>query len=295
MTRRRGLSRIHLWIMVALVASLSAGCSKVTESHRADQAIQIDGDQADWSGVPLYYLQESVRVFAIAHDDENLYAMCRFSDESLARRILLHGFTLWVNGDGKKKEGCGLRYGGSVALAEALRMEEEPREWRRPDGFGEQPPPLRALRVMPGTVIQVCGAERESFPESNPTGPAAASKLEDGVYFYELRIPLPLAGGKAASRTPGKGRRIALGLQVGGLGKAEREALQEQRPGRGGDRGGMAPGSGGMGGPGGGMPEGGGMGGRGGMGRGGMGPGPGHRPGLMGNSEVRWMLVCLGS
>ena len=41
-----------------------------------------------WEGLPIRYLENSVRVLAVAHDAENLYLMWQFSDPHLAQRIL---------------------------------------------------------------------------------------------------------------------------------------------------------------------------------------------------------------
>ena len=81
-----------------------ADAAEKIESSPTGDRIALDGDPSDWEGIPITYLEDSLHVASIAHDDDNLYLMFRFADGGLARQILMRGVTLWVNGDGKNRK-----------------------------------------------------------------------------------------------------------------------------------------------------------------------------------------------
>ena len=270
-------------MLILAVSEVHAGAS--ISNGIPDQSIVVDGDAPDWEGVELHYFEEGIRTVGVTHDADHLYVMWRFGDERLARRVLARGVTVWVNGDGKKKEIVGIRYPGSKLIVEALPpLESE----QLPSGIDEgQAGRMRHEFTVcdPGVVTIFDGEVEIDLPEENENGPVAASAIHDGVFVYEMRIPFTTIGGEVASEAATDQRKVAVGLQVGGLSPAEQEAMQEKmREKRLGD------------GMGGGM--GGGMSGRGG---GGMGPGMGGgRPGgpsggrtRMGDQEIEWLKIKL--
>jgi len=307
-------------LCVALFLSLTVGISpeaaaaeKIESSPTGDRIV-LDGDPTDWEGVPITYLENSLHVSAIAHDDNHLYLMYRFADQGLARQLLMRGVTLWINGDGKtknKKEEFAVRYPGSEQIAEQFEDEDPGEERYRAEtegsetsGRGGPPPSLASLRQVPGQLTVIRMGMKETGNESDPDGPTAASAFNEGVFCYELKIPFADIGGKIADASPSKKRQVAIGVQIGGMTQAEMETLQAAMKekmgsmggtgGRGsGGMGGGPPsgmGGGGIGGMGGGMSGMGGMGG--GRGGGGMGGGGGDMRNRM-DPETEWLSVTL--
>jgi hypothetical protein len=250
-------------------------------SPAVDDPIIVDGHVSEWESLPFSYMETSLRVFAATHDEHTLYLMFRFSDERLARGLLARGVILWFNGNGKtknKNEAFGLRYNGSEDVASYL--EEE-----APDPSEAEPDPRRErmmrtishLRTEPGELTIIRFGVKEVVPEGLTSGPAAASAVDDGVFIYEVSVPLMDIGGKVADAPATKKRRVAVGIQIGGTTEAERESIVDALEDSIGRTGGFAGGTRG-GSPGGGS-GGGGFGGRGGGGgMGGMGGGTGGRP-----------------
>jgi hypothetical protein len=311
----KSLTRVAVLIIsLAIFVGPEAAAVEKIESSPAGDRIVLDGDPSDWEGVPVFYLKDSLHVSAIAHDDENLYLMYRFADETLARQLLMRGVTLWINGDGKtknKKEEFAVRYPGSEQIADQFK-EEELREQRyRAETEGSDtfdrsgpPPSLNGIRQVPGQLTVIRMGLKETTDENDTTGPNAASAFNEGVFCYELKIPIADIGGKIAEASPAKKRQLAIGVQIGGMTQAEMESLQaamKEKMGSMGGQGGR--GGGGMGGS---APSGMGGGGIGGMGGGmsGMGGrGGGHGSGGMGGSgddlrsrmdpEINWLSVTL--
>jgi len=292
------LARATLLIgcLCAAVASPAAAAHSI-ESIPTPDGVSIDGLTEDWDGVSVAYLEDSLRVVGIRHDDVNLYLMYRFGDARLARQLLDRGVLLWINGDGKKKtadEAFGVRYAGSEDIAQAI--ESEPSGYGRPSGErgggrgGFEPPAaMTAMRPKADELVVIRDGLKETVPTDDASSFGAASAETDGVFAYELEIPFAEIGGKVADRPSTKPRKLAVGVQVGGLTEAEQELVEgtmeqmrEERGGRGGGMGGRGGGMGGMGGRGGGM---------GGRGMGSGGPPGGGRPSL--DADIDWLVVTL--
>jgi len=287
-----------------------AGAAEKIESTPAGDRIVLDGDPSDWEEIPLTYLEDSLHVSAIAHDDDNLYLMYRFADEGLARRLLMRGVTLWINGDGKtkkKKEEFAVRYPGSAQIAEQFKDEDPREEQYRAEtegsgtpGRGGPPPSLASMRQVPGQLTVIRMGMKETGNENDAGGPTAASAFNEGVFCYELKIPFADIGGKIADASPATKRQVAIGVQIGGMTQAEMETMQAAMKekmgsmggtgGRGGGMGGGPPSGMGGGGVGG---MGGGMGAAGGMGGGGMGGGRGGDMRSRMDPEIEWLSVTL--
>jgi hypothetical protein len=222
-------------MLIAATAAAAAAAEKI-ESNPAGNRITVDGDPSDWDGLPVVYLRESLRVLSIAHDQEAIYLMFRFGDRNLASFIRTRGVMLWFNGDGKqhnKKEVFGVRYPGSKEIALEIDAERAKAAESAPDA--PENDALRALRLtlegtrqLPGELTIVRMGETAMFDESDAGGVAAASAINDGVYCYEFRVPFSEVGGKVAAASAAKERKLAVGIVLGGLTKAEEKELKDE-------------------------------------------------------------------
>ena len=270
--------------VVLLAGGVSAAGGGAVRAARVG-AITVDGDIADWKSVPVQYYENGPRVTAVARDDRFLFVQFRFSDLALARRVLRSGAIVWVNGDGKHEPGFGLRFRGTPAVEKALQELDgaggapappggQPGGGSPPVGMPAPPggmrgggpptggptperPPLGALEVLRDGVVDEVIASG-----AVPDGLAAAAAVADGVFAFELRVPLAelarsgVATGAGAAA--GGATRAAVGFQMNGMTGAERETMRERMRSGGGFGGGFGGGRGGPGGdlPGGGMPGG---------------------------------------
>ena len=116
-----------LLLLAATILTSDAGAAEKYESTFTSQEMVLDGDPIDWQGIPIIYLEDSLHVMSIVHDDHNLYLIYRFANERLARQLMIRGVTLWISGNGKttkKKEEFAVRYPGSKQISEHLESEE---------------------------------------------------------------------------------------------------------------------------------------------------------------------------
>ena len=286
-----------IWLALLPAATPPADAATMIDSQPLSRPITLDGHPADWEGIPVVYLEESLRTLAVTHDQDNLYLMYRFADDRLARELLARGVILWVNSEGKTKnkdEAYGLRYGGSSQIERSFEEAPRPSQGSPPDDSQDDRRPPRPPGPVPGhahpdELTRIRFGVKEPISRTTDAEPAAASAASENGFCYELRIPIADVGGKVASQPPSSVRRIALGIEIGGLTEAEAEAtesLPSEMPGGGGappgGGGGARSGMGGMGGPGGGGPP--------------MGGPPGGGPGGMkkrAGPEVVWLTVVL--
>ncbi len=255
-----------LLLVLAAASPVVAGSGLAADCPALAAPITLDGNAADWQSLPFSYVESSVHVLALGHDDTTLYVMFRFADDHLAREILHRGVVLWLDSGSSHDTDLGVRYAGSTSLVEALAVSSAtpgggapPSD--TPPGWEDRPagPPHPSLRhLAPGLVAVLSGDETQTRVEDLPGGPRGSSALNEGVHAYELAIPLSMLGESFARGAGAKGLTFQLGVQVGGITKAERKAMREAIGGRGGFSGGFGGGGrGGHGGGGGRPPDGG--------------------------------------
>ena len=84
------------------------------------------------------------------------------------------------------------------------------------------------MRQVPGQLTVIRMGMKETGDENGAAGPTAASSFNDGVFCYELKIPIADIGGKIAGASPAKKRLVAIGVQIGGMTEAEMETMQAE-------------------------------------------------------------------
>jgi len=220
-----------IFIVISLIGfSLISGCGgDKIENQWLDQEIAIDGKYEDWEGINQNILEDLNIVVGMANDETNLYLMFRMNDERMARRIRMMGVS---STDLHISDRPGLR----PTDERSTQMEERMEKMR--ERLGKDLP--RAGRI---TIIQ--GDEKTERDESSFDGPAAGSSYQNGVFCYEFRLPIPIS--------VELGKKLKLGLELGGISDEDRKAMMQElggRPGGGiggrpGDRGGRPGGMGG--------------------------------------------------
>ena len=76
---------------------LLTGCGSTSfTSTYHEKPFTIDGDPADWVGLPLYVDKSGLNV-AVSHDADYLYVLVSATDRSLQSQIRRGGFTVWFD------------------------------------------------------------------------------------------------------------------------------------------------------------------------------------------------------
>jgi hypothetical protein len=262
----RVLSSKTLFLLALSNLILLVGCkTQEVQTHWSEEPVQVDGEMTEWASGSTVYFEDPGVQLGLRNDNQNLYILFRFNNQAWARAIRMGGVTLWLDNSGKKKKDFGIRYTGGPPLSELQKM--------RPSsegGFRESLTPEQEQRLAEmekATADQITVIDKKSNQEltmraDGSGGPAVCFASPQGTYTYEFSIPLEKSDVFDYGIGAQPGQTICLGLEWGGMSKANRQKMME---GMGGGMGGGPPG--GMGGG----PPGGMGGGRGGGHRGGPG------------------------
>jgi hypothetical protein len=261
------------------------GSTSFTSSYH-EKPFTVDGDAADWVGLPLYVDKSGVNV-AVSHDAEYLYVLVSATERSLQSQIRRGGFTVWFDPTGGSDKTLGVRYPLGVPGGPPPADGDE-EGMMPPDGF------LRSMQNGVQTDMELLGPgakDRMIVSMVQEKQIQAKMSTASGGLTYELRVPL-----KRDDRHPNgigviEGKNVGVGLQA-----ERRDGKMRGRPegGRDGGRDGMMP-------PGGdeqqgegSMPPGGGRRGGPGGGRGQGGGAPGGRGQESNSSPIDvWLTVVL--
>jgi hypothetical protein len=267
MPRSGRLTRLAAGASLALLLFLfQSGCRDYElESLWFAGPITIDGGSSEWRGA-LYYLEDEKASLGIKNNGEDLYMCLITQDPTLIRQTLSLGLVLWIDPAGGKRKSIGINY--PIGARERVKM------GRGSDPEGREPEQIREnlrkaslesldkLRFLDPEGVVLDLRELDQLE-----GMEIAVKVSQGMFVYELRLPLisdPSLPFVLSLRT---GQKIGMGLEIP---KVDREEVWQSL---GGGRGGSLPGgtTGGR--------SGGGMGGKGGRGGGGMRSRPGRGEG----------------
>ncbi len=282
-------SNLGLPLAAAFGVTLACGGPEVV-ARWATEPVGVDGDGTEWAGAELACVEDVSGVVGAANNDSSLYVMLRFSDRRMGRKVMFGGATVWWNKEGKRKKDVGVRYAPVIDLSYVLEQGGDVREaLSRTGGPGSAPQEGTLHDVV--TLLDDNG--ETLLLEGEQRGISAGSAYRDGIYCYEVEIPLHRGEADSRSIEVPLGEEMHLCVEMGGL-SPEAKEMMEQMIGEG--RGPMGRPSGGGMGPGG-MPPGGmGPGGAGGRGmRGGPGrgqEGPGGMSDMFEKKEI-WCTIML--
>jgi hypothetical protein len=95
-------------IIIIAISSLLllTGCG-VYEATFQEKPLNIDGSSSDWT-TTLDSKDNSSYSYGISNDKQNLYIRININDQSIQRKLILGGLTVWIDTTGKKKENLGI-------------------------------------------------------------------------------------------------------------------------------------------------------------------------------------------
>lgn len=252
---------------IIIVVSINGCNMEEIASNWDESVVAIDGDNSDWQSTPILSFKKPEIAVGVRNNDEFLYVLISFKEQSLIRLFLMSGVTLWIDQKGGKGKDIGLRYVSDFGLTGMMQGRGAMAGGRGGSG-GRQL--MRGLSIVKkdGTAY---------YPTTEENAPSAALRSEFEAYTLEFKIPL-----KKSDDLPYDSDILAGGIVGIGFEVSPPEAIRG-RGGREGGEGGR--GGGGRGG-----------GGRGGGGRGGGGRGGGQGGGQEGLSkQALWMKITLAS
>jgi len=272
--RKKGRRIFILCALATATVVFVTGCNmqEVPSSWNTNN-IKIDGRINDWEGASGTFFSDQNASVLILNDQENMYILFRTSDAQWAQTIKMTGLTLYFNGKGKKKKDSYICFKGGPDMKDLMKNKMG---GQMPGGMsggtGTQGDSKRGI-MMGGDDRQimadappslVCYSKEimseKAVPLDSRDGLAAAYDTCQGLYTYEVRIPLAESTIMDYGIGAETGAKVAIGALWGSTGEREEKmggAPPSGMDGGGGGRGGGGKGGGRSGGMGGGPPGGG--------------------------------------
>jgi hypothetical protein len=257
-------ARLCVMTLAALMLLAVAANAEKLDSKWRSSDVTIDGMQFDWEG-SLYSFDEDKVNVGVMNDRDYLYICLVPLDDSIIRQAVGAGFTVWVEGDGGKKNKIGIRHPVGMRMRDhQMNMDRDER--RNPDSDDRWRMADQSLEDV--QIINPESKDTVTVATAELTGLEVRVGIRNERMVYELKVPLAVNEENPYGINAEPGSKVKVKFETDEVKRPE-----GKRP-SGGPGGGSGPDGGGM------MPPGGG-GGDGGFG-GPPGGGGGGRPGGMG-------------
>jgi hypothetical protein len=220
-----------LWFpIILLTLTLSGYAGEKFQSHWKNSEISVDGDANDWIDYPTQYYADSdiPMLLGVVNDDTSLNIMLKFRDLQVARMMEHRGFVLWLNGQDKKKKNFGILYKNTNMVPPGpppSRVNDYPDSSAH--NFKPDFPPAGNFSLITQDTTEISGNELG--------GLQARVKMENGVYCYEMNIPLQKNGDSFYKINAIPPQKLKLGIEVLSFNKKIKGGFKE-RPRERGDR-----------------------------------------------------------
>lgn len=245
-------------IMILILVSLSiAGCDQITfESKWIDQEIIVDGKLTEWQD-KIVVPKNSHMGIGFMNDEHYLYLTLTTMDRNTIMQVLTRGFTVWIDPKGGKKHHLGFKYPMNRNMGDfRLLMQNREQNSQDFDFFIHE--------LLSGqNEIEITRPGKDQIARlgmHNQTGLNVKPMYENGVFTYEMKIPLKKSVKNMVAIDTKSGKKIGVGFTTQKLDRPSMDNKRGSRLGSGMSGGGMAGGgmghSGGMGGRGGGRSRG---------------------------------------
>jgi hypothetical protein len=169
--------KIKTIIVITLIFSF--GCSTYEATYQ-EKALKIDGSSSDWT--TTLDSKNSDLSYGISNDKDNLYIRINIIDQSIQKKIMLGGLTLYIDTTGKKKEKVGITCPVKKALSKMdrnmMKKMQSQQEWKRDQ--------LLEIEFF-GFKIH----NESYFVSQNPYGiEVSIDQDQFRSLYYEMKIPL---------------------------------------------------------------------------------------------------------
>lgn len=225
------------WLALVLVIFPVAAAAKTAQvqSRWQKTPLKIDGDISDWLA-PAFNAEKSVQVdYAFGNDAENLYLIFVFKDPKYLSSLAQTGFTVWFNGQGKKKKTLGVRF-----LKKTLPASEVIAVMEKKSGPLSEEKKKEMLAKPAYIVNQFLAVNGDNEDQTGPVFkqgplPEFTSLSASGRLAFEFRIPI----GPGNELNLAAGKTVLVGFDWGGLTKEMRQERLQRGGYEGSEGGGM--------------------------------------------------------
>ncbi len=178
-------------ILFTVLFFILQGCSdNAMESTWQSEVIVIDGSKNEWEGSLKYFEDEKVAI-GISNDDDFVYFCLATSDNSKIMKILLTGFTIWLDPLSSDGETIGFQYPIKRKMTGIMdRSQHGTKGGQNSDKKLKQM--IEKFKVEQNEILIVNhdNFPLNAYPLENKTGLEAKINYEMHQMVYELKVPL---------------------------------------------------------------------------------------------------------
>lgn len=232
---------MKFWVCIGFVVLLAACGNEELKSRWRTDEITVDGLNRDWADKLIYNKDNDIAI-GIVNDETDLYINISSTNRAMFQKIVRGGFTVWFNSKGNKDKTIGIRYPTGMNGA-------APPFPERLEGYGnnEYPDerPIERFRMRGGEFEIIIDKEDMEFriPIDNEVGIEVSYAFYEGMFVYELKLPLNESKNSPYAAGAGESELIGIGFETE---KMENRSRMNRM-----NRGGFSGGRGGRGGAGG--------------------------------------------
>ena len=205
--------RIKFWISIGLIVLFAACGNKQLESKWRTDEITVDGSNRDWADNLVYNRDNDIAI-GIVNDETDLYISISSTDRAMIQKIISGGFTVWFNTKGNKDKTIGIRYPIGT-LGAAPRLPESLKGHRNKNYPDEQPMESFRKRWEEFEIIKDEENISLRIPIDNEVGIEVRNSFYEGMFVYELKIPLYKEQDSPYALEAGESKIIGIGFETG--------------------------------------------------------------------------------
>ena len=175
----------YLGLIITLFLLISCAPESI-ESHWYNKDITADGNDDDWNESYLFVNNDLQLVYGVSNNDRYVNILIRFQNENLARRMLVNGFTIWLNKDNTK----GICFEDQIArdrFIERFMEGDRNRDSARKPVLVGGPADFRNNWLKGRFYLLGAGVKRDLQEDKDSSVKAAAGE-RDGFYCLEYKI-----------------------------------------------------------------------------------------------------------
>ncbi len=230
------MKRAFVIVSAAVLTLLSAACGPVDiQSRWRTSEIKIDGRADDWAG-SLRRIERSPVSVGVANDDRYVYICLQVEDPRVVAPLLRRGLVVWFDPAGGQDRVLGLKF--PIGLRRDDGRDRTDATGGRAAGHGPR---------IDQEDVEILGPGRDEsvmLKKDDLKGIELAQENDNGLFVYEIKIPLAKSGDApyAVGSTPGRSLGVGFEPSADALRRGMRGISGGYGPGYGGRGGMMGPG-----------------------------------------------------
>lgn len=205
------MRKTTLCLLMLFLLSIS-GCKVLKLKNPETQTdMLIDGDDAEWEGNKTYFSDNDI-VLGMQHDEDYQYLLLISRDKQLERQMLVNGFTIWLNNEGKRKKTLGLKYQVKMDKSQLNGTDQRSRGQRQKNDFGEIKDKIFSMKPEFLFLVDKKGDEK-AYSWNELSGFDYVRKEGKRWMVNEMRIPLSKDGNEIFAISASGDKPVLLGIE----------------------------------------------------------------------------------